>query len=271
MISRTKMNANIDRVMSLPTVPTPWDPSTVHAFPDMMAMDSPVMTSMSVKNQPLQLFVPKMLNVATFRGILSASVNPDSREMLPIHVLVSMIFEHIFFTVNRFLHRNVSSPSSLHLMSHNVHQLHQHLYHAITNNIITLSHRTSLPDIDECLDPDRCGRGAVCQNTAGSFSCSCPEGFSGDPYTECWGEKSFFLFLSLSPSSLSQGDEKGIHSKSPALSPAFLFRYPVHTNTYIHTHTPYLVKYAMQYLSIIYASFSPSPPFFSFFFDRDYI
>lgn len=91
VISRTKMNANIDRVMSLLTVPTPWDHFTVHAFPDMMAMDSPVMTSMSVKNQPLQHFVLKMLNVATFRDILFANVNPDSREMLPIHVLVSIL------------------------------------------------------------------------------------------------------------------------------------------------------------------------------------
>ena len=35
--------------------------------------------------------------------------------------------------------------------------------------------------MDECaIDSDDCVDGATCINTAGSFTCSCPPGFSGD-------------------------------------------------------------------------------------------
>lgn len=34
-------------------------------------------------------------------------------------------------------------------------------------------------DIDEC--PHACGANSVCTNSPGSYSCSCKEGFSGDP------------------------------------------------------------------------------------------
>lgn len=44
----------------------------------------------------------------------------------------------------------------------------------------------SCTDIDECLEPNICGRGAVCENIPGSHSCRCPEGFEGDPTKECW-------------------------------------------------------------------------------------
>ena len=48
-------------------------------------------------------------------------------------------------------------------------------------------------DIDEC-DlaqglQSRCGEGAICSNTPGSFSCQCPPGFSGDPSTRCLGKQ----------------------------------------------------------------------------------
>ena len=35
--------------------------------------------------------------------------------------------------------------------------------------------------MDECaIDSDDCVDGATCMNTAGSFTCTCPPGFSGD-------------------------------------------------------------------------------------------
>jgi Calcium-binding EGF domain len=37
-------------------------------------------------------------------------------------------------------------------------------------------------DIDECNRPDACGHKAVCQNTAGNYTCSCPSGYGGNPY-----------------------------------------------------------------------------------------
>lgn len=46
-------------------------------------------------------------------------------------------------------------------------------------------------DIDECLDERACGRGATCENLPGSFSCSCPPGFTGDPQVECIGKSTF--------------------------------------------------------------------------------
>lgn len=43
-------------------------------------------------------------------------------------------------------------------------------------------------DIDECQDERACGRGATCDNLPGSFRCSCPAGFTGDPSLECFGK-----------------------------------------------------------------------------------
>ncbi|XP_022241754.1 adhesion G protein-coupled receptor E2-like, partial [Limulus polyphemus] len=40
-------------------------------------------------------------------------------------------------------------------------------------------------DINECLEPNSCGKGAQCQNNPGSYDCRCPQGFSGDPYQSC--------------------------------------------------------------------------------------
>lgn len=43
-------------------------------------------------------------------------------------------------------------------------------------------------DIDECLDERACGKGAICENLPGSFKCTCPPGFTGDPSVECIGK-----------------------------------------------------------------------------------
>ena len=61
------------------------------------------------------------------------------------------------------------------------------------------------PDVDECLDPNACGRGAICENTLGSYTCSCPVGFTGDPRTECLGE---FSCITRSWTCLSWEDER---------------------------------------------------------------
>jgi len=47
---------------------------------------------------------------------------------------------------------------------------------------------TTKTDIDECLDERACGKGAICENLPGSFKCSCPHGFTGDPAVECYGK-----------------------------------------------------------------------------------
>lgn len=48
--------------------------------------------------------------------------------------------------------------------------------------------KLNLIDIDECQDDRACGRGAICENLPGSFHCSCPPGFTGDPSVECIGK-----------------------------------------------------------------------------------
>lgn len=44
-----------------------------------------------------------------------------------------------------------------------------------------------IADIDECADGEICGEGAICTNSPGSFSCSCPKGTAPepDPFTKC--------------------------------------------------------------------------------------
>ena len=39
-----------------------------------------------------------------------------------------------------------------------------------------------LPDIDECLKPKACGSNAFCTNSYGNYTCTCQEGFQGNPY-----------------------------------------------------------------------------------------
>ena len=51
-------------------------------------------------------------------------------------------------------------------------------------------------DIDECtLSIDDCVDGATCMNTAGSFTCTCPPGYSGDGRASrkgCFGMSMYF-------------------------------------------------------------------------------
>ena len=54
---------------------------------------------------------------------------------------------------------------------------------------LCLTIRSHFSDINEC-DSDPCAAmNAACENTGGSFSCSCNEGFNGDGLTLCEGEK----------------------------------------------------------------------------------
>ena len=47
----------------------------------------------------------------------------------------------------------------------------------------------NISDIDECeVGTDSCDSNATCNNTIGSFTCVCNEGFSGDGRT-CTGER----------------------------------------------------------------------------------
>lgn len=40
-------------------------------------------------------------------------------------------------------------------------------------------------DVDECLNIEACGVGAICRNIEGGYECSCPPGYEGDPRVMC--------------------------------------------------------------------------------------
>ena len=53
------------------------------------------------------------------------------------------------------------------------------------------------PDIDECLTEEHnCSHVAVCNNTIGSYNCTCQEGYVGDGQS-CSGERSFWMSFIL--------------------------------------------------------------------------
>ena len=51
---------------------------------------------------------------------------------------------------------------------------------------------------NQCLDPciidDPCGKNAQCQTTSHRPVCRCPNGWAGDPHTECFQCRFFILF-----------------------------------------------------------------------------
>lgn len=50
-------------------------------------------------------------------------------------------------------------------------------------------------DFDECLtEPGPCGDNANCNNTDGSYICSCKKGFTGDGIT-CEGRRGVIIFI----------------------------------------------------------------------------
>ena len=53
----------------------------------------------------------------------------------------------------------------------------------------------SLTDVNECSSEygnfGQCGENAICANTKGSFSCQCPPGFAGSPFSRCQGMNRF--------------------------------------------------------------------------------
>lgn len=42
-------------------------------------------------------------------------------------------------------------------------------------------------DVNECKEKP-CGDNAICTDTMGSFTCTCKEDYTGDPYKGCVGE-----------------------------------------------------------------------------------
>ncbi len=52
-------------------------------------------------------------------------------------------------------------------------------------------HTRADADVNECANPslNNCASNAMCINSPGSFDCSCPLGFIGEPTVDCQGEK----------------------------------------------------------------------------------
>ena len=47
---------------------------------------------------------------------------------------------------------------------------------------ITIIYIIFFSDVDECLKPKACGSDAFCTNSYGNYTCTCQEGFQGNPY-----------------------------------------------------------------------------------------
>ena len=41
----------------------------------------------------------------------------------------------------------------------------------------------SVSDIDECREANVCGSNSLCNNYPGNYTCTCQDGYAGDPYT----------------------------------------------------------------------------------------
>ena len=75
--------------------------------------------------------------------------------------------------------------------------LHDDLKNKVYDNnnkiIFTLLYDLLNSDIDECTDgPNDCDNNAECDNTVGSFTCTCNTGYSGNGVT-CAGTDLFFI------------------------------------------------------------------------------
>ena len=40
-----------------------------------------------------------------------------------------------------------------------------------------------ISDIDECREANVCGSNSLCNNYPGNYTCTCQDGYAGDPYT----------------------------------------------------------------------------------------
>ena len=58
-----------------------------------------------------------------------------------------------------------------------------------------------ISDIDECREANACGANSLCNNYPGNYTCTCQDGYAGDPYT---GVSYFLSLLHLKVSSNSQ-------------------------------------------------------------------
>lgn len=136
-----KTSASIVLVTSLLTVRIPWEVSTVPASLVMMEMDSLVMTSTSVRNQPWLLFVLIMPSVATFLDTLSANACRDIQEMQPTLAQVrDFIMQHdnwMRSEIKRWAGQWDSWPSELEAIAEN-RQKRQDKIHLTRESLLTL-------------------------------------------------------------------------------------------------------------------------------------
>ena len=58
-----------------------------------------------------------------------------------------------------------------------------------------------ISDIDECREANACGANSLCNNYPGNYTCTCQDGYAGDPYT---GVSNFLSLIHLKVSSNSQ-------------------------------------------------------------------